>query len=673
MKNKKRTIIIFSAILLFLVVLSTITYNILSDENRLTTAEKEWLTQNTSNFNSISVINNIDVVGKNGQGVLYDFINDFDEEYNLAINPVTYNAGEEITGRAFKVKTEPAKEDLVFYEEHYVLLSKEYTFISDAKAINSLNVGVLQTDSGYLAKYLNGANLKPYLDSASLIAAFNTNVDIQYIIVPMETYLNTILSSNYEIVYHFSDIIRYYVFEPLKDDILSSIVKKYFASWKEENLNEAKNNSLLTVFTDSLNITSQDLDKMTAKVSNYGFVNNSPYEVISGGKYGGIISEYLNRFKDFSGVEFKCIKYKNYKVFNSSIDQGKVDIYFDYYNLLNEYKEVNSLMKINYKVIAAANSKLIISSEAALFGKEIYVLKNSLFEDYFKSLGSINVKTYDSNKELFKLTEEDVIIAIDSQTYNYYANDKLNGYNDRFEGTLNKTYQFKFKKNNALSKLFSKYISTLDPQETLYAGLYNHSLTIAKGTIQSIIAKYTLLLFAIVGTTILVFYKSRKKVKIAKKIRKDEKIKYIDRLTSLKNRNYLSENIESWNKNTLYPQTAIIVDLNRVQEVNDSFGYEEGDRQIRAAANILIKTQLDNSDIIRTNGNEFLIYLVGYSEKQIVSYIRKLYKEFNGLPHEHGAALGYSMITDDIKTLEDAINEAVEDMRNKKEEFEEER
>ena len=47
-------------------------------------------------------------------------------------------------------------------------------------------------------------------------------------------------------------------------------------------------------------------------------------------------------------------------------------------------------------------------------------------------------------------------------------------------------------------------------------------------------------------------------------------------------------------------------------------------------------------------------------------YIRKLYKEFKTLPYEYGAAIGYSMITDNIKTLEDAINEAVEDMKNKK-------
>ena len=142
---------------------------------------------------------------------------------------------------------------------------------------------------------------------------------------------------------------------------------------------------------------------------------------------------------------------------------------------------------------------------------------------------------------------------------------------------------------------------------------------------------------------------------------------FIDMLTSLKNRNYLKENIENWDKNTIYPQAIIVVDLNSMKLVNDTYGHEEGDRQIQAAANILIKTQLDNSDIIRTDGNEFLIYLINYNERQIGNYIRKLYKEFKKLPYEYGAAIGYSMITDDMKLIDDAINEAAIAMRAKKE------
>ena len=39
------------------------------------------------------------------------------------------------------------------------------------------------------------------------------------------------------------------------------------------------------------------------------------------------------------------------------------------------------------------------------------------------------------------------------------------------------------------------------------------------------------------------------------------------------------------------------------------------------------------------------------------------------LPHEFGAAVGYSMITDEIKSLDDAINEATIEMIASKEEY----
>ena len=66
----------------------------------------------------------------------------------------------------------------------------------------------------------------------------------------------------------------------------------------------------------------------------------------------------------------------------------------------------------------------------------------------------------------------------------------------------------------------------------------------------------------------------------------------------------------SWSKNTIYPQSVIIIDLNKVQEINDTEGYEEGDKQIKSAANILIKTQLDNSDLINTFTPKYILAFI---------------------------------------------------------------
>ena len=207
---------------------------------------------------------------------------------------------------------------------------------------------------------------------------------------------------------------------------------------------------------------------------------------------------------------------------------------------------------------------------------------------------------------------------------------------------------------------------TLDSEYIINKGMYSHNLTIKTGSLLGIIAKYILFTLMAILFIILIIYRNSKRIKIAKKIKKDDKLKFIDQLTSLKNRNYLNEYLNNWNNNAVYPQTMIVIDLNNIQFINDTLGYDEGDKQIKAAANILIKTQLDNSDIMRTDGNEFLVYLIGYNQKQVTNYIHKLNKEFKKLPYEYGAEFGYSIISDSIKTVEDAIIEATDEMKKGK-------
>ena len=255
---------------------------------------------------------------------------------------------------------------------------------------------------------------------------------------------------------------------------------------------------------------------------------------------------------------------------------------------------------------------------------------------------------------------------MDSNAYEYYAKNTLNNYSVRYSDYINKEYVFKTKYDNAFSKILNSYLMTLDYQSLVYNGLDNHSATVESGTFLGTIAKYVLIVIGILVLIVMYLYHKSQKIKIAKKIKKEDKMKFIDQLTSLKNRNYLNENIANWNKNNIYPQATIVVDINNIQLINDTLGYDEGDEIIKAIANVLIRTQIDNTDIMRTDGNEFLIYMIGYSQKQVTNYIHKLNKEFNKIDYEYGVAIGYSMIKDNAKTIEDAINESVDEMRQQK-------
>lgn len=664
MKKKKSIIIIIISILVVIGIAVGL-YFILNDKDKLTVSERNWVNQNIGTIQNINVINNVNVFGKNGSGVFYDFISDFETEYGLSINPITFNEGSNPSGISFGVKNIVDDNDILFYTDHYVLVGKNNDYISTEEDLNGKNIDILSKDLSYVSKYVKKASnvvFKQFENIDEILLDMNENET--YMLVPLMEYLDTILSKDYKVVYHFSDIKEYYVLS-LSDDKLSSVLKKYYNKWNNE-FDNVYNDNLFKTFTSAMNITDTEVDSMQSITYNYGFVNASPYEVILGGKYGGIVAVYLSNFSKFADIEFNFVKYKTFNKFMKAVNNKDIDLYFNYYNFTDDFYQTDGI-SIEYVIAARRDNSTVIKSIYSLIGETVYVQENSKIYDYIKNISDINIKTFSTTKDLFKLNKKDVFIILDKNTFDYYSDNKLDNYTGRYEDFISNEYTFKVRTNSALYKLLDKYIGVMDENELVIEGLNNHYDTIKSGNIITKIAEYILLILLLVVLIIFIIFKKSKRISIARKIKKDDKMKFIDQLTSLKNRNFLNENIETWNNNTIYPQTIVVIDLNKIQEINDLYGYNEGDKQIKALANILVKTQLDNSEIMRTDGNEFVIYLVGYSQKQVSNYIFKLNKEIKKLPYEFGAEFGFSMIQDDIKTIEDALNEAVEDMKKNKE------
>ena len=673
MKNKK-SVIITIVVILAVVIIGLIAFRVLTDENKLTSSERRWINNNISTVQNINVVNNVNLFGNTGTGVFYDFLSDFEREYDLELNPVTFNYGENTNGLTLGVTKTLSEKDFVFYEDHYVLVGTEKEVVSNYSDLAGMKIGVISDDASYISGYLEvvgNVTLTQYESKEELLEAFSENEDIEYMIVPLSIYLDEVLAQDYTINYHLSDIKLYYVIRG-NDDTLTSILEKFYNNWYQENLDAYLKDAEFRLFTSSLGISETEVDAMQSVTYNYGFINNSPYEVIMSGNYGGIIAMYLYGFSEFSDIEFNYTKYRNLNRFERAIKNGDVDLYFNYYNLDDDYYEADSNLVVRYSVIANHENHLVVNSMESLVGSTVYVEENSYLYHYLESIDGITIETYEGEKELKKLNRKDVILVIDKNIFDLYSGSTLSNYTERYSDSLNTTYQFKSRTDSAFYKLFTKYAMVMDNNEVIYDGMYSHSMTVRTGSILGTIAKYILLTLLVFAVIFIIFYKSSKRIKIAKRIKKDNKMKFIDQLTSLKNRNYLNEYIHNWNNNTVYPQTMIVVDLNNIQFINDTLGYEEGDKQIKAAANILIKTQLDNSDIMRTDGNEFLIYLVGFTQKQVTNYIHKLNKEFKKLPYEYGAEFGYSMINDNVKTIEDAILEATDEMKKGKKKSEDE-
>lgn len=297
------------------------------------------------------------------------------------------------------------------------------------------------------------------------------------------------------------------------------------------------------------------------------------------------------------------------------------------------------------------------------------MLKGDSLYNYFLNNSRANIKTYNDLDDLIK-NANNKIIVVDYEIYSHYQNSKFKKLKLLYRDTMMNDYKFMVKNNNeAFYDLFNYIINTNSYYNYRNSGIENLNASILEErTLEQV---YTIVLLLIFTPLILltILYLIIKKKKQIKKVKITDRHKYTDMLTSLKNRNYLNVKMPEWEECEVFPQSIVMVDLNNVKYVNDNYGHEEGDQLIVKAAGILVNTQLENSEIIRTDGNEFLIYLVGYSDRQISTYTKKLAKEMKNLPHEFGAAIGYSIINDEIKTLDDAINEATLEMITNKEDY----
>ena len=77
--NVKKLILIISISLVLIIGIILGLYKLFKDENSLTILEKTWIDNNKNSVYTVNVPNDINVFGKNGSGVYYDFINDLDD------------------------------------------------------------------------------------------------------------------------------------------------------------------------------------------------------------------------------------------------------------------------------------------------------------------------------------------------------------------------------------------------------------------------------------------------------------------------------------------------------------------------------------------------------------------------------------------------------------------
>lgn len=663
MKDKKKYFLIGGLITLLVIVVIGILIYVNNSKTNYSFSEKSFINSNVNNVIDVSIEGTLPIFSSNGNGVFYDFLNDMEKDTGLTFNVSINGTG----AYNFINKNSLGDNDIEFYTDHFVVVSTSDNEISDLSSLKNQAIAVMSEDNQYVTEYLSeyGLNLDGYEHFTDLSDAMGNS--IYYAVLPMQKYINEIVYNQYKIVYHIEGLHSHYVLN-LSDQnaTMSKIFIKAFNKWKS-NVNSKINSHFLDLYYTTYNITELDRDRLTSDDLIVGYIDNMPIEGKLNRNFSGITNQYLSMFGDMTGSTYKYIEYKDINSLISALNNKKIDIMYNYFNLNSDnYSKTVSLGNIEYVIVTHQNNMESVSGLSSIKDDTVKMVGETRLYNY---INSKNIKTekYVNYEKLIDSLSEDDIVILEKSVYDYYKNNSFKEFNIKYMSDSNVSNNFLINKDNSiLYNLFNFYLSTLGVKGVNNMAITNSVNAASVNVITEFIISNITYIVLLVGAVLFLMFKFNKRVKVTKKIKKEDKMLYLDVMTNLKNRNYLNDNLSYWEENKVYPQAIVVVDLNSISVINDTKGHEEGDKQIQSAASILIKTQRENSEIIRTDGNEFLIYLVGYEENQIVTYVNKLMKEFKNLPYEYGASVGYFMITSESTTIDDAINEAVLKMRENK-------
>ena len=667
MKNKKRNTIITSIIIGFILLCGAVFFFLNNSvvDTGLSVLEKKWINDYKDKIVDVYVYNDVPVYGYNGSGVNFDFLDFFTEKYGVSFNKISYYTSTPVDKIDFGFKVLKSNEkisdnDILLNTDYYAIMSlkeKSHVVLQDVHKL-----GILNTDYEVLKNYFPGdMEFVQYKNYSSLVNGIK-NEEVSYICSPVLQYMDQELEYQLSIVYRLTDLQNKLVLR-VNDATIYEVMRKSYSEYLEKSFDEDYGKNYLNVYFNATNTEDIKRKNYNSKVYHYGYVVNMPFENQIKDEFVGTLSNYINEFEKISSSEIEVIAYSTIDDLKSALVSGEIDFAlanFDYKNINLKYVTTHSIRDLDYVVLS--KKKISMNSVKGLGTYKISVVSGSLLYQLCKD-NHLTIQAYADTNELLRSMDDESIVLIDKETYRYYQEDKLASYYVLLEDTISNGYQFILNQSNdTFNGLFQYYVQSIDYSKFMYQ--YHTNIRIEKDYTSFKIGLFIIALILFLVATV-VFMNRKNVTNVVPK--KDERLKYIDPLTSLKNRSYLNKNIYSWDDNVIFPQSVIVFDLDHIKRVNDKFGRETGDEIIKQVAGILINQQLENTDIIRSDGDEFIVYMVGYEEAKVKEYMKKLLRLMKDIPKSLGVEAGYSMIFDEVKTVDDAINEAISMMMKSKE------
>ena len=153
---------------------------------------------------------------------------------------------------------------------------------------------------------------------------------------------------------------------------------------------------------------------------------------------------------------------------------------------------------------------------------------------------------------------------------------------------------------------------------------------------------------------------------------KEKQLKYKsfhDELTGLYNRTFLSRKLERLDTESQLPVSIIMVDINGLKIINNTYGHEKGDRVLKKAAEILKNTIRKKDLLVRYGGDEFVILLPRTSNETAHDIYERIEQKCQKTSEDEfpvTIGLGVATKTKPEEKLKDILQQADENMLQNK-------
>ena len=211
-KNNKKLLVIIGLIAVVLGIAVFLAIRMNRNSTELSLSEKKWIEDNKKSMIDIYVMNELPLFSASEDDVFLSFLTYFESETGLSLNKVSYSLNSTIPSGdyLFKIVNESddiGRNDLLFYEDNYVILSKTNKKIQDLSKLSNYKIGVLTSNLSSVSEYLtydSNLTFTNYSDDVQLLNAFSAD-EVNYIVVPKNRYLNEIVTNKDLVVNSLSD------------------------------------------------------------------------------------------------------------------------------------------------------------------------------------------------------------------------------------------------------------------------------------------------------------------------------------------------------------------------------------------------------------------------------------------------------------------------------------